>query len=226
MIQKIFQSLLPTYANNTLSPLKRWIVTRWLKRDTAARAELRALQHLHEALQAQPLALPSPEVLRTLQSRIHTPTARLAAVQLERGFWRTWAGGMALIFLSLALFWNVLPPGVVLQWSAEGGEPAAFRVYRAEASDRAGDFELVREISAMPDAHTYTFRDFLLLPGQEYLYRIEVIDQNGLSTSQTIMSDALETLPGQLVLLLSLSIAGYGISLAWQKPKRLILQIV
>jgi hypothetical protein len=220
MIRKALHSLLPEYANNTLSPVKRQLVAWWLKRDAAARAELHALQHLREAMQAQPIAFPSPEVFRSLQTRIHTLAKNPpAAARSERGFWRAWAGGMGLIFLSLILLWNALPPGIVLQWSAEGGQPVAFRIYRATASDQPGDFELVREMSARkdsatPDSHTYTFRDFLLLPGQEYVYRVEVIDQNGLSTSQTIISDAMEALPGQLATLLATVIIGYGLSQA------------
>jgi hypothetical protein len=236
MIRKPLASLLPEYANNTLGPVKRRIVAWWLKRDAAARAELHALQHLHDAMQAQPVMVPAPDGLRTLQTRIRAQaTSGLAnarpTTRPGHGFWRAWAGGMALVVLSLILLWNVLPPGVVLQWSAQGGEPITFRVYRA-ASNEPGDFELVREISARedsaePDARVYTFRDFLLLPGQEYLYRVEVIGQNGLtSTSQTIISDAMEALPGQLAVLLSLIIIAYGLTLPVQKSKMLPLQLV
>jgi len=206
MTPKPFRSLLPEYANNTLSPVKRWIFAWWLKRNATVCAELQSLEHLREAAQSQPIHAPSAEVFRQIQAGVHVSAKlRVTTTPTEPAFWRAWIGGMTLVFLSLILLWNVLPPGVVLQWTAHGGEPIAFRVYRATTSDETEDFELVQEISAAPDARVYTFRDFLLLPGREYVYRVEVIDQNGLSTSQTIMSDAMEALPGQLAALLSSS---------------------
>jgi len=224
MRQKYLYPLLPEYANNTLDPLRHRIVAWWLKRDTAAQAELHALTHLRAAVHAQPFVEPPPHLYLRIQGKLQTQTN--APLPSKGVIWRAWAGGMALILLSLVLLWNVLPPGIILQWTAQGGEPVAFRIYRAPADTKEKTFELLQEISAASGTGVYTYRDFLLLPGQEYVYRVEVIDQNGLSTSQTIMSDALQALPGQLALLLSLLIAGYGIHLALQKPRMLPVQLV
>jgi len=169
------------------------------------------------------MSTPSVDVFRRIQAVVQISPKS----SIQPGFWKTWVGGMVLILLSAIILWHVIPPGIVLQWSAQGGQPETFRVYRADTIHGTGDFELVHEVAATPDAQVYTFRDFLLVPGEEYVYRVEVIDQNGLaSSSQTIMSHATEALPGQLALFISLIITGYGVSRALQKPKLLPLQLV
>ncbi len=230
MIQKTLRALLPEYTNHTLSPLKRWIVAAWLKGDTAARLELQTLHHLRAAIQAQPIVAPSADVWDRIQAGVRTPTALSTPVRARGGFWQTWAVGMAMVVLSLVLLWKVLPPSVILQWSAQGGEPATFRIYRA-VSGQTEAFELLKEIAPQDNitslnARVYTYRDFLLLPGQQYIYRVEVIDQNGFSTSQTIIGDSTGALPGQVALLLSLVIVIYGLRLAVQKPGLLPLRVV
>ena len=223
MIRKYFHSLLPEYANDALGPVKQWIISWWLKTDSAAQAELQSIQHLREAVHTQPMSTPSVDVFRRIQAVVQISPKS----SIQPGFWKTWVGGMVLILLSAIILWHVIPPGIVLQWSAQGGQPETFRVYRADTIHGTGDFELVHEVAATPDAQVYTFRDFLLVPGEEYVYRVEVIDQNGLaSSSQTIMSHATEALPGQLALFISLIITGYGVSRALQKPKLLPLQLV
>jgi len=222
-MRKYFRSLLPEYANNALGPVKRGIISWWLKTDFAAQAELQSIQHLRESVHTQSLSTPNADVFRRIQAVVHTAPKS----NIRSGFWKAWVSGMALILLSVIILWNVLPPGIVLQWSAQGGQPKSFRVYRAEGGHGIGDFELVHEVSAAPDAHVYTFKDFLLIPGEEYVYRVEVIDQSGLaSSSQTIISNATEALPGQLALFISLIITGYGVNLALQKPKLLPLHLV
>ena len=216
MYRKYLHTLLPEYVNHTLDPIRRRIVAWWLKRDTAAQAEFHALTHLRAAIHTQPLLEPPPHLYLRLQGKLQTQTS--TPLPSKGVIWQAWAGGMVLVFLSLILIWNVLPPGIILQWTAQGGEPVA-TVTAISARPHAC-------VSAAPGAGVYTFRDLLLFPGQEYVYRVEVIDQNGLSSSQTIMSDALQALPGQLALLLSLIIAGYGIHLALQKPSILPVQLV
>jgi len=223
MIRKYFLSLLPEYANNALGPVMQRIISWWLITDPAAQAELQSIQHLREAVHTQSMSVPSVDAFRRIQAVVHiSPKSNSLS-----GFWKAWAGGMGLILLSFIILWNVLPPGIVLQWSAQGGQPETFRVYRAETTPGTRNFELVHEIAAAPEAQVYIFRDFLLVPGKEYVYRVEVIDQNGLaSNSHTIMSNAMEALPGQLALFVSLIITGYGVGLALQKPKLLPLQLV
>jgi hypothetical protein len=225
MIREYFLSLIPEYTNNSLGPVKSWILSWWLKFDPSAHAELKSFQHLRDAVNSQPLTAPSSGVYHRIQVGIQASSN--SSPKSESGFWVAWAGGMTLIFLSIILLWNVLPPGITLQWSVQGGQPAKHRVYRAEATRGNENFELVYEIPAASDTHIYTFKDILLIPGKEYVYRIEVVDQNGLSSdSQTVKSNALEALPGQLALLASLIITVYGVSLVIKKQEVQLFQLV
>lgn len=230
MIRKIVRSLLPEYSAQSLTPPKRWLVSLWLKYDPEARSELLQLQHLWEAVQAQPLVTPSSDVWKRIQARTRTSGAVPAPVPVPRNkaFWPAWIGGMTLILLSFVLLWYVFPPGVVLQWTTHTGEPSVFRIYRAPSGEQ---FELLDEIPVGTSvtslgARMYTYRDFLLLPGQEYVYLVEMEDDNGQTVSQTIMSSATEALPGQIALLAAFCLVIYGLSLALPKPRVLPLQLI
>lgn len=221
MFRKLLHPLLPAYANRSLSPWLTWMVELWVKYDLVASNELKGLQHLRKAVQAQTVNKPSLEVWRSIQKRTSVELTSSAPLVRGSGFWQAWGLGMALIALSLMLFWYVLPPGIVLQWTVSGNNPAAFRVYRTRA-DQPQNYQLLDEISAgislnSLDARVFTYRDLFLLPGQGYEYRIEMIDHNGLAYSQTIMSTAFQALPGQLALLLSFILFAYGLFLALPK---------
>lgn len=228
MIRNFLKSLLPQFANSTLNPWLSWVVVLWVKWDENARYELESLQYLQKVIHAQALKPASPEVWARIQDHVSITPITYPA-QSRRGFWQVWAVGMALIVLSFILFWFVLPPGIVLQWTTSGNKPVTFRIYRAN-SGQPQNFELLDEISASTNltslgARVFTYRDLFLLPGQTYEYRIEMIDPNGLAYSETIMSQAFQALPGQLALLISLLFVAYGISLALPNTKNLAFSI-
>jgi hypothetical protein len=229
MIEKILRAYLPAYANRTLPVFLRWLVTLWVNRNADARAEVEALQQLRVAMQALPLTTPSPEIWKRIQTGVRVSKALPVPTLGRWAFWGTWATGMSLIILSLVLLWYVLPPGVVLQWTATGGEPTVFRIYRAAGVTEP--FELLEEIAAGTqvtslDARVYSYRDIILLPGQEYVYRVEMVDQNGGTFSQMIVSSALEMLPGQLTVLISLLVVLYGASLVLPKRGYLLARVI
>lgn len=118
-----------------------------------------------------------------------------------------------LLILAGILLWRVLPPGLVVQWSVQGEVPATFRVYRAPAeSAEADDFTLIGELAAESGVVNYDFTDLRLIPGQQFSYRVEGFSETGqLATSQAMVGDSLEALPGQLILLLVVSVIGLGI---------------
>ncbi|GAB4580753.1 MAG: hypothetical protein Fur0022_34950 [Anaerolineales bacterium] len=137
---------------------------------------------------------------------------------------------MALVLLSLVLLWQVFPPGITLQWTSISGEPLTFRIYRASSSS-SHQFELLDEISPSVkltslEARVYTYSDYFLLPGQEYIYRIEAVDQNGVIASQQIISDAAHALPGQISLFVTLLILAYGLSVRVFKTKHLSFRVI
>jgi hypothetical protein len=122
---------------------------------------------------------------------------------------------MLTLLLAATLIWQALPPGIVLQWSVEGSTPETFRVYRAEVdAGIESRFELLDELPATAQAQKYTFIDFRLLPGQEYLYRVEGLNSAGQpAASQTITGQGVDALPGQLAILLVFIFTGYCL---WQ----------
>jgi hypothetical protein len=115
-----------------------------------------------------------------------------------------------LAVLTLAVLWNVIQPGIGLQWSVNGSVPAAFRVYRAPlGSDR---FEIVREVPARPNTLDYSFIDTTLWPGQAYQYRIEAINHEAMSA--TIAASGSDVLPLQLAIVFSSLLIGLAAVIA------------
>jgi hypothetical protein len=97
-----------------------------------------------------------------------------------------------------------------LQWSSIENTPASFRIYRAAAGSE--QFELIEELPASPHQHSYHFSDFLLIPGRNYQYLIEVRDQWGnTSLSQVAMSDSTMILASQIALLLTSFMVTFGL---------------
>ena len=118
--------------------------------------------------------------------------------------------------------WQTLPPGIVLEWSVQGQAPETFQVYRAVAdtSQVVSDtqFKLLDEIPAAGQVQNYTFTDVRLLPGQNYVYRVEGLTATGQpAASQTIVGHGVDALPGQLAMLLVLFFCGYMVYAMFQQ---------
>jgi len=118
--------------------------------------------------------------------------------------WVPMLSGAIFALLALLLLWNVVQPGIGLQWSVNGATPTAFRVYRAPAgSDR---FEFLREIPAQPGTMNYSYVDTALWPGWKYQYRVEAV--NDWATSATIAANGADVLPAQLAIVFSSLLTG------------------
>jgi hypothetical protein len=200
-------TLLPWYANHTLSATERATVETWLKTQPGATAQLAAVDGLRSAINAQPGIAPSPAVRRQLLARLKTE--RRAPAQLARSAW--WIGSAVAVVLLVTL-WVVVQPGIALQWSVAGSGARAYRVYRAPADSE--EFNLISEVPAQVDTRAYTFTDVTSLPGQTYTYVVEVVTNNGQSlVSQTVIGRGLEALPAQLALILTSVVAGTAVML-------------
>jgi hypothetical protein len=195
-------TLLPWYANRTLSATERATVETWLKTRPAAMAQLAAVDSLRSAISAQPGIAPSPAVRRQLLARLKT--GRRAPARLARSAW--WLGSVVAVVLLVAL-WMVVQPGIALQWSVAGNGASAYRVYRAPAESE--EFSLLSEVPAQVDTRAYTFTDVTSLPGQTYTYVVEMMTNNGQSlASQAVIGRGLDVLPAQLALVLTSLVAG------------------
>jgi hypothetical protein len=216
-IRQSLLGLLPGYCNNSLKPFQRRFVDLWLRYDSAAHEEVGRLKKLSTTVKEQAVQQPDPKVFLLIQTQISSQD-NLEPVFEGR---RKWAFGLATVTalaLAIVLVWQLLPPGITLQWSVGSGRPETFRIYRAavnESETNTGrDFQLIRELPADAKAPEYSYLDIQSLPGQSYVYRVDVIDTSGdIADSRTVRGSSLAALPGQLTLLLVAIIGG---SLVWQ----------
>ena len=204
-VSKRCERLLPWYVNETLPAAERESVSNWLRRSPRSAADLAGWRRVGEAVRGQETQPAPPEVVQRIIAQIrspqwHWPRARLA-----------WAWGTVLAGLILVLLWGTIRPGIVLQWAAAEDPLTAFRVYRA--AQGSTQFDLLREIPVQPGVERYTYVDARLWPPQTFTYRVEGVGQEGRwpATSQLITASALEAFPGQLAILLTSLVAGYGI---------------
>jgi hypothetical protein len=188
--------LLPWYLNHSLPAADRPAVEEQARRSSQT---LSAWQAVRLAALGQPLRLPPA----TLRQRVLAQTQGvMPARRISRGL--SVLSGAVLAVLALLLLWNVVQPGIGLQWSVNGALPTAFRVYRAPAgSDR---FEILREIPARPGITDYSYVDTSLRLGQTYQYRVEVV--NDREASATIAADGADVLPAQLAIVFSSLLIG------------------
>ncbi len=158
-----------------------------------------AWQAVRAAAQSQPARVPPPAARQRVlaQARAAAPTRRLPR-------WLPILSGALLTVLALLLLWNVVQPGIGLQWSVNGAVPAAFRVYRASAGSNR--FEIVREVPAQSGVMNYSYVDTSLWPGQTYQYRVEAV--NAASASATVAANGADVLPAQVAIILSSLLIG------------------
>jgi hypothetical protein len=188
--------LLPWYLNHSLPEAEQ----------PAAEERSRHLPHLLSTWQAVRLAaLSQPARVPPATVRQRVLAQARATTQARRvSHWLPVLSGAVLAVLALLLLWNVVQPGIGLQWSVNGAVPVAFRVYRAPAgSDR---FEIVSEIPAQAGVVDYVYIDTALWPGQVYQYRVQAV--NAETASATIAANAAEVLPTQLVIVFSSVLIG------------------
>ncbi len=145
---------------------------------------------------------PSLQVRAKIISDIQQPA-------VQQNSFSQWIWGVPLATLIFALLWLMIQPGNQLQWSVNGSEAAAFRVYRAPIGDTT--FEFVDELPADPAQQSYQFADPLMIPGLNYNYAIETIDQFGnISISQVAASNSMMNFAAQIAILLTSFFLAFG----------------
>ena len=192
-------TLLPWYANHTLSAAERDAVETWLKTRPEAADRLAAVDDVRSAVSAQPKLAPSPMVRRRLLAQIKT--------RPQKSRRPAWLVGSAVALVLLVALWIVVQPGIALQWSVTGDGVSTYRVYRAPAD--SAEFSLISEIPVQSDTRTYSFTDITSLPGQTYAYVIQAITRTGQTTLSPIaVGRGLDVLPAQVALILTSLVAG------------------
>ena len=196
------KALFPWHINNTLSEKETLSVEFWLQSDSEADAYHDSVQQLASVIGTQELIKPSHQVRAKIVNSIQQPA------QQRNGF-SQWIWGVPLATLIFALLWLMIQPGNQLQWSVSGSNVAAFRVYRAPVGDTT--FEFVEELPADPAQQSYQFADPLMIPGLNYNYAIETIDQFGnTSISQVAASNSMMVFAAQFAILLTSFFLAFG----------------
>lgn len=200
---------LPAYAAGSVRGWRRQVLKAWLDRDPAAREQLRQLEALQSSIRSQPQVEPSADVYLKLQAAISQEVKKPAARPARPTV--AWVAAIFIALAALVLVWQALPPGISLEWSVQGELPRAFRVYRAPIDPDSPvpnqPFTLLDELPASETEAAYQFTDWLPLPGQNYVYRVEALDQSGQPTaSQTVVGRGLDVLAGQLLTLAALGL--------------------
>lgn len=160
---------------------------------------------VRDAIAGQPEATPSPAVERALLAKIRVREVEQLAPPPS---WWTWAWGVAVAMLVTAILWAALKPGIVLEWAAQSEEPVAFRLRRG----LAGGDEL-RELHAFAPAanqQQYRYVDVYVWPGHTYVYQVEVREGGRLVDQRTLVVPGRVALPGQLAVLVTGVLVGYG----------------
>jgi hypothetical protein len=217
----MMRDLLPLYVNNTLDPEKRAAVEVWLADNPAAQADLALYRQLRQAGLTRPVPAAPPHLARQIaaaQTGQRLRSGRWALPRLQLTDWSIrWAQhglGVAFSLLALIFLWILVQPGLAVEWTVDGGQSHAFRIYRAPVS--GGAATLVAEIAAQPNATAYRYVDSLLLPGQEYRYWVEAVN-GGQTQSAAMVANSRDLLPYQLALLLASLIIGYSLTVWLQQ---------
>ena len=206
------RALLPWYANGTLGEEEAVQVETWLMQDARARAELETWRRMMAAVESQLEQRPGAEVRRRVLGQIRLEAQAPARTRMR------WSpaglvGAAALAMVVLVALWLAIKPGVVLQWTVDGGSTpagdgvAAYRVYRAPLG--SAEYRLLHEAPARAGMQEYTYIDALLLPGQAFSYQVEGVNEAGrVALSQTVSGSAQAALPGQMAILFTSLLAG------------------
>lgn len=197
----------PWYVNHSLSSQEQDEVKNTINQDAQARSEIEAWQQIRSAMISLPQQVPSPLVRQRVMTLIHSPIS--GKKQASQWGWSFLAGAL-LTFSMLILLWLALRPGVVLQWSLERDGMTSYRIYRASLG--SSQFELIKEIPARADRQQYSFVDAFVLPGRNYVYRVEGVRSDGVtSLSPIVTGGSRDVIPGQLSVIMTSLIVGYGI---------------
>jgi hypothetical protein len=197
------ESLLPWYINKSLSASEQQGVETWLQHNPDSAARMHTTQRIAATITAQDLKKPSPRVESKLLARIRQSEKKPIGIQ-------QWAWSLPLAALLFIILWVIVQPSTQLQWSVNGDNLAAFRVYRAPAGSTT--FELLEELPAASDQTSYEFIDgTTTFPGRTYHYAIEIVAQNGsTAVSPVVSNNTLIALSSQFAILLTGFILTFG----------------
>ncbi len=160
---------------------------------------------VREAIVGQPETAPSSLVERALLAKIRVREAERLAPPPS---WWTWAWGVAVALLVSVVLWAVLQPGIVLEWTAQTHAVTSFQVLRSSA--RSDEFWTLHTFDAAQTEQQYRYVDLYVWSGRTYVYRVEARADGRLVDERTLVVPGHVALPGQLAVLATGVLVGYG----------------
>ncbi|MEA3308069.1 MAG: hypothetical protein U9Q70_00975 [Chloroflexota bacterium] len=159
---------------------------------------------------------PPPEIERRVLAQIRVREAeRLTPAPT----WYIWAQGVLVAILVTALLWGAFKPGLALEWEAETTTEIFFRISRTPQG--SNEFVALYSLESAPAATSYRYVDVYVWPGTSYIYRVEALDAaEKVLAERFIIVEAVLALPGQLAVLFSGLMVGYGAVVLWQLKQR------
>ncbi len=174
-----------------------------------------AWEEVRAAVASQPEAEPSPEVRDRVLAEIRVREAEDLAPPPS---WWTWAGGVAAAVLVTALLWAALRPGIVVSWTAQTAAPATLHLQRATAR---GEFRTLHTFPTERAAQRYRYVDGTVWPWRTYVYRVEARLGDAAIEQHTLTVPGHVALAGQLAVVITGALVGYGSVLLVQRQTRL-----
>jgi hypothetical protein len=169
---------------------------------------------LRAAVAEQPEVEPSPDLRRRVLAQIRVREADDLAPPPS---WWTWAWGVAVALLTMAILWFALKPGIVLEWTAQTTEiSATFVLSRAPAGTR--DFQRLHTFASREANQRYRYVDVAVWPGRTYVYRVAAYNGGRMLDQRTLTVAGHVALPGQIAVLVTGVLAGYGSVLLVKVP--------
>jgi hypothetical protein len=165
------------------------------------------LAYLKNAVNQQPELKPSNRVRAQVMTRAVGYKPRVVNPALS--LLTRWAAGFGISLLVFTILWQLVNPGVELQWALNVSMPATFRIYRSPRTD--SEPVLVQEIQVQANGKDFHFVDKFIPPALMHTYIIEGVDPTG----ETVDSKSL-SVDTSNVLLTQLAILAVSLLLGWE----------
>ncbi len=171
-----FEKLLPWYINRTLDEDEAAKMRAFLASPDADPQKIADIRQIFDIVRQQPLLHPSKRTKAVLLEKIHAQPQHSRRTAI---FGLNDAVGLAALWLSIFLMlWVVFQPGIVIHWSLPR-QVKAKRISLYRSDDKQTGFRIINQIGPVVTPRELTLKDPITIPGKNYYYRIEIVDNYG-----------------------------------------------
>ncbi|HEY61712.1 MAG TPA: hypothetical protein G4N95_03595 [Anaerolineae bacterium] len=191
--------LLPWYANGTLVGKERAAIDNCLLKSVKMKRDSKDIDIIRSIVKNEPIHYPSASLKDRIIERIDKgQTVRKYKLKPADFF------GSLIIWVSLfIILWLVFQPGVTIQWYLPiDSKSETINIYRKTISSH--NFKIIDQISTVNVPVQIILNDPVLIPGQNYIYRIDAYDTSGDLVYQNLVSASTsKIIVNQIILILS-----------------------